>query len=79
MPGILLGGGYDKKNVGSIFKLDNNSLLYAQVGYKPEPYLIVSILYQWTFEEIRDSASGTVVGYKPQKRIEPKLSFVVHF
>lgn len=79
LPGILLSGGYDKKNVGSIFKLDNNSLLYAQVGYKPVPYLIVSTLYQWTFTEVRDEVSGNVVGYQSQKRIEPRLEFVVTF
>lgn len=79
LPGILLSGGYDKKNIGSIFKLDNNSLLYAQVGYKPVPYLVVSMLYQWTFTEVRDEKSGNVVGYEPQRRVEPKLGFVLNF
>jgi hypothetical protein len=79
LPGILLNGGYDKKNVGSIFKLDNNSLLYAQVGYQPLPYLLVSVLYQWTFTEVRDELTGKVTGYEPQKRIEPRVGFVVHF
>ena len=78
-PGILLSGGFDKKNIGPIFKLDNNSLLYAQVGYKPAPYLVVSILYEWTFSEVRDNVTGNVVGYSPQKRIEPRVGFVVHF
>ena len=79
LPGILVSGGYDKKNVGSIFKLDNNSLLYAQVGYKPAPYLVVSMLYQWTYTEIRDEQSGQVVGFKPQKRIEPRVGFIARF
>ena len=79
LPGILISGGYDKKNVGSIFKLDNNSLLYAQVGYKAAPYLVVSMLYEWTFTEVRDDVTGNVVGYQPQKRIEPRLGFVVNF
>jgi hypothetical protein len=79
LPGILLNAGYDKKNVGSIFKLDNNSLLYAQAGYKPLPYLVVSILYQWTFAEVHDQATGKVTGYESQKRIEPRVGFVVHF
>jgi hypothetical protein len=79
LPGILLAGGYDKKNIGSIFKLDNNSLLYAQVGYKPLPFLVVSTLYQWTWTEIRDENSGNVVGYESQKRIEPRIEFVVTF
>ncbi|HCA81553.1 MAG TPA: hypothetical protein DEP53_17615, partial [Bacteroidetes bacterium] len=65
--------------VGSIFKLDNNSLVYAQVGYKPAPYLVVSMLYQWTFAEIRDEKSGQVVGFRPQKRIEPRVGFIARF
>lgn len=79
LPGILLSAGYDKKNIGSVFNLDNNSLLYAQVGYKPVPYLVVSTLYQWTWTEIRDEKSGNVVGYEPQKRIEPRIEFIVTF
>jgi hypothetical protein len=79
LPGILLNAGYDKKNVGSIFKLDNNSLLYAQVGYQPLPYMVVSMLYQWTFSEVRDEATGKVTGYEAQRRIEPRVGFVVHF
>jgi hypothetical protein len=79
LPGILVSGGYNKKNVGPIFKLDNNSLLYAQVGYMPAPYLVVSMLYQWTFTEVRDEKSGDVVGFKSQKRIEPRVGFVARF
>ena len=79
LPGILLSSGYDKKNIGSIFKLDNNSLLYAQVGYKPVPYMVVSMVYQWTWTEVRDDATGNVIGYQVQKRIEPKVDFVVTF
>ena len=79
LPGILVGGGYDKKNVGSVFKVDNNSLFYAQIGYKPVPYLVVSILYEWTYTEVRDPTNDNVIGYQPQKRIEPRLGFVVHF
>jgi len=79
VPGILLAGGFDKKNIGSIFTLDNNSLLYAQVGYKPVPYLVVSTLYQWTWTEVLDAKSGNVIGYDAQKRIEPRIEFVVTF
>jgi hypothetical protein len=79
LPGILLAGGYDKKNIGSIFKLDNNSLLYAQVGYKPVPFIVVSMFYQWTWTEVLDEKSGNVVGYESQKRVEPRVDFVVTF
>jgi len=78
IPVVQLSGGYDKRNVGSVFKLDNNSVLYAEVGYKPYPFMVVSMLYEWTFREEKD-LEGRVIGYKPQKRIEPKVSFVFNF
>ncbi len=78
IPVVQLSGGYDKRNVGSVFKLDNNSVLYAEVGYKPYPFMVVSMLYEWTFREEKD-LEGRVIGYKPQKRIEPKVSFVINF
>jgi len=79
LPGIVLAGGYDKKNVGSVFKVDNNSLFFAQVGYRPLPSMTVSMLYQWTFTEEKDEASGRGVGYKVQKRVEPRVGFIISF
>jgi len=79
LPGIVLTAGYDKRNAGSVFKLDNNSLLYAQVGYRPLPYLVVSLLYEWTYAEEKDPATGGVIGYKTQRRIEPRVGFVLYF
>lgn len=78
IPGIILTAGYDKKNVGRVFKVDNNSLFYTNIGYKPLPFLFVSTMYIWTFTEDKD-ANGRVVGYKSQKRIEPKIGFVINF
>ncbi len=75
---LLVSGGYDKKNIGPVFTLDNNSVLYAQIGYKPYPFLLVSMLYEWTWTEEKD-ASGIVIGFKEQKRIEPKVSLVINF
>lgn len=74
IPSIVIGGGFDKVKVGKVFKLDENSILYAQVGYKPVPYLVVSTLYQWTWT--KDEATGA---YKTQRRIEPKVSLVFNF
>jgi hypothetical protein len=68
-----LNGGYDRKNIGSLFKLDENSLLYAEVGYKPVSFMIVSTVYQWTW------ALDNNGNYVSQKRIEPKVSFVYQF
>ncbi len=78
---VVVRAGYDKLNIGNetaIFKVDNNSYLYFELGYKPLPYLIVSMLYSWTFTPIRD-ANNNVIDYKPQKRIEPRISFVYPF
>jgi hypothetical protein len=77
IPLISLSAGYDKKyiqNNSDVFTLDERSLLYAEVGYKPYPFMIVSTLYSWTFAPVKDAA-GNVTGYAPQKRITPKVSF----
>lgn len=78
IPLIHASAGYDKKNIQNnkdIFTLDERSLLYAEVGYKPYPFMIVSTLYTWTFAPEKDK-DGNISGYKPQKRITPKVSFV---
>jgi hypothetical protein len=71
--------GYDKINIrgeSDIFKLDDRSYLYAEIGYKPVPYMIVSMVYSWTFAPVRDS-DNNIVDYRPQKRVEPRVSFVI--
>jgi hypothetical protein len=48
--------GYDKINIedeADIFTLDDRSYLYAELGYKPLPYLLVSMRYNWTFTKVR--------------------------
>ncbi len=75
---VVVRAGYDKINIGAesqIFKVDDNSFMYFELGYKPLPYIIVSMLYNWTFTPIRDS-NNNVIDYQPQKRIEPRISFV---
>jgi hypothetical protein len=73
--------GYDKVNIrqeGDIFKLDDRSYLYFELGYKPYPYLLVSMVYQWTFAPLMDNDKH-IIGYEPQKRIEPKVTFIYPF
>ena len=73
--------GYDKINIRDekdLFKLDDRSYLFAEFGYKPIDYLLVSMVYNWTFTPIRDK-SDLVIGFEPQKRIEPRISFVYPF
>ena len=75
---FILRAGYDKIGMGSetaIFKLDDKSYLYSEIGYKPVPYIIVSMVYSWTFSPVRNS-NDDIIGYQPQKRIEPRISFV---
>jgi hypothetical protein len=76
---VVLTAGYDKINIESwkdLVTTDERSYLYAEIGYKPIEYIIVSTRYIWTFEPIRDS-DNHIVGYEPQKRIEPRITFVV--
>ncbi len=75
---IVVRGGYDKINIGAesqILKVDNNSFMYFELGYKPISYLLVSMLYNWTFTPIRDN-NNLIIGYQTQKRIEPRVSFI---
>jgi hypothetical protein len=78
---FILNAGYDKTNIKNekdLFTLDDRSYLYAELGYKPYPFLVVSMVYSWTFTPVRD-ANNNIIDYKPQKRIEPKVSLVFPF
>jgi len=73
--------GYDKVNIKDekdLFTLDDRSYLFAEFGYKPWPYVLVSMVYNWTFSPIRD-ANDNIIRYKTQERIEPRISFVYPF
>lgn len=73
--------GYDKINIKDekdLFTLDDRSYLFAELGYKPWPYILVSMVYNWTFSPIRDSKDN-IVSYEPQEKIEPRISFVYPF
>ncbi|MGA9408556.1 MAG: hypothetical protein WBW71_15590 [Bacteroidota bacterium] len=77
LPMFVIDAGYDKKYIKSnkdLFTLDDRSLLYASAGYKPYPFMIVSMLYLWTFVPIAEPNGNT--HYVTQKRIEPKVSMV---
>lgn len=73
--------GYDKiniKNEKDLFTLDDRSYLFAELGYKPMPYIIVSMVYNWTFTPERDG-DDNIIKYVTQKKIEPRISFVYPF
>lgn len=78
---FLARAGYDKINIideKDLFKLDDRSLLFFELGYKPYPFLIVSMIYNWTFTPVRDK-NDNIVDFEPQKRIEPHVYFVYPF
>jgi hypothetical protein len=77
---IIARAGYDKVNIidfSDLVTTDDRSYLYAELGYKPYPYLITSIVYSWTFTPVRDGSE--IIGYEPQRKIEPKVTFVYDF
>lgn len=70
--------GYDKINIENekdLFTLDDRSYLFVELGYKPYSFMIVSMVYNWTYTPIRDNDKN-IIGYKPQKWVEPRVSFV---
>ena len=77
IPNVMLRAAYDKAGIesfGDAFSLDQRSLATAELGYKTFSYFYVSILYRWTFRfsEAKDR-------YVTQKRVEPRISFVMNF
>ncbi|MFA3783033.1 hypothetical protein ABRY23_08225 [Melioribacteraceae bacterium 4301-Me] len=69
--------GYDKtavRNFSDIFKLDERSYFYSELGYRVMNYIVLSMVYYWTYTPVRDE-NKNIIGYKPQKRVEPRISF----
>jgi hypothetical protein len=78
---FLLRFGYDKVNIGAesdLFKLDDRSFLFMEAGYKPMPYLLISMVYSWTYTPLRNN-DDLITGYEPIKRIEPRITFIFPF
>ncbi|MBZ0179682.1 MAG: hypothetical protein K8F36_10355 [Melioribacteraceae bacterium] len=80
-PGVLpfvFNAGYNKTNIkdeSDIFNMDERSMMFVEIGYKPVPYLLVSLLYKWTFTPIRDFDEN-IIDYQTQRRVEPRVSFI---
>jgi hypothetical protein len=78
--GFVLRGAFDKTRIGRVFVLDDNSILSAEIGYKPVKYLLVSMLYQRTFSNRNSDGSLRTDGsFEKQDRVEPKVSFIYDF
>lgn len=74
----LFRAGCDKINIKSfsdLFKMDDRSYLFTEFGYRIQQYLLLSMVYSWTYTPIRDR-SENIIGFKPQKKVEPRLSFI---
>lgn len=74
----LFRAGYDKGGIGKLsdfFGADERSLVFAEAGYKLQRYFLFSVFYSWTFEPVRNRLNE-IKGYKPQRRIEPRISFI---
>jgi hypothetical protein len=78
---MVVRAGYDKTQIAAesdIFTLDDRSLLFVEAGYKPYPFMTVSMVYQWTYTPIR-GAGDVILGYEPQKKFEPRVTFDMPF
>jgi hypothetical protein len=78
---FVMRAGYDKINIegsSDVFNLDERSYLFFEAGYKPYEYILISMVYHWTFTPVRDTDKN-IISYNPIKRIEPRVSFVYPF
>jgi hypothetical protein len=72
LPTIALEGYYVKQGIrtgADVWKLDENALTIADVGYRPYPFMSVVMRYEWSY--VPDGAGG----YRTQKRVEPHMEF----
>lgn len=74
----LFRAGYDKVNIrnfSDLFKMDDRSYLFTEFGYKVQQYLLLSMVYSWSYTPVRDR-NEHIVGYKTQRKVEPRISFI---
>jgi hypothetical protein len=80
IPKFELSAFYDKRGIET-FKdfrtLDNRSLVTIDVGYRLNMFLVISTVYYWSWVQSEDEYGNTI--YRPQERIEPRLSFSYRF
>jgi hypothetical protein len=80
VPKFELSAFYDKQGIETFedFRtLDNRSLVAIEVGYRLNFFLVLSTIYYWTWVQTEDE-NGNII-YRPQERIEPRLSFSYRF
>jgi len=75
LPGITLQAFHVKQNIqdgGDLFKLDEDALTVADVGWSPNKFMTVMMRYEWSY--IWD---GSIPGFRSQERISPRVQFGV--
>jgi hypothetical protein len=80
IPKFELRAFYDKQGIETFedFRtLDNRSLLYAEVGYRLNYFLVLSTVYTWYWVKEVDDLGN--VSYRPIERVEPRLSVSFRF
>ena len=80
VPNIRLLAYYDKTNIETfrdVRTLDIYSQAIAELGYVTYGILMVSMRYRWNF--VKEEISPGVYRYKPQERVEPRISLVYEF
>ncbi len=71
---------YDKSGIETFedFRtLDNRSISTVEVGYRINPFIVVSTVYRWYWVKVEDKYGN--VDYKPIERVEPRISFRFQF
>lgn len=84
MPGFEIPGGFefdagmDRRRIGKLFVLDENTTLYTRFGYKVNRFVVASMLYQYTYAPVKNAA-GKTIRYEQQVRVEPRIGVVARF
>ena len=74
-------GGYYKRRITDskqIFTFDENAYFFGRLDYLFNNFIIFSLSYRQTFAAERD-AQNNVIGYSPQKVVQPEVNFVFPF
>jgi len=81
IPSVVFRADYFKRDVWAetdLFTLDNRSFLQVEFSYLPYSYLLLSVVYQWTFMPVRGE-NNRVLRYEPLERIEPRVALHLQF
>ncbi len=81
IPSVVFRADYFKRDVWAeteLFSLDNRSFLQVEFSYLPYPYLLLSVVYQWTFVPVRGE-NNRILRYEPLERIEPRVALHLQF